>query len=192
MFMQARALQRIAPHSVLEVGAGFGVKLFSLASMIGGANFTGIELTESGVARAKAMQAQAQLPEDMVRYLPLPLADPQAFKRADMRQGDAQALPFADNSFDLVYTHRALEQMDMIRDRAMAEIARVSRCYAVFIEPFAEFNTASLPRNYLNAKDYFRMKLAELPRFGLEVVHRDADLPQKIVNRIGLVVARKR
>ena len=192
MMLQAQAAMQLAPENGLEVGFGSGMKLVNMASMMPRAKWTGVELTDAGVARAQSLQQAPALPERLRAYLPMPLADPMAYRAIEFRQGNAQKLPFADGSFELVYTHRALEQMNGIRNDAMAEIARVCRGHALFVEPFAEFNADRLSRSYIAAKDYFAMRLAELPRFGLEVVFATDDVPQNIVNRIAIVVARKR
>src|SRR6187399_1887030 len=69
---------------VLEVGCGAGVDLARFAR--GGALVTGVDLAESAIALARANFEQQGL-------------------KADLRVADGEALPFEDNTFDLVYAH---------------------------------------------------------------------------------------
>jgi len=52
----ANEIRELKPNTVLEVGSGGGINLFTLAVMFPEINFTGIELTEAGVLTAKASQ----------------------------------------------------------------------------------------------------------------------------------------
>ena len=72
----------------------------------------------------------------------MPLADPTAFRRIRFCQGNAPSLPFADGEFDLVTTVLALEQMERVREQALAEVARVACRHTLMIEPFREVNRA--------------------------------------------------
>src|SRR5690606_15819330 len=101
--------------------------------------FAGAELTPSGVAAARSVQGEP-LPDGVERFAPMPVQSRTAHQRIDFNQADARSLPFADDSFDLVFTRLAVEQMEAIRDEALAEIRRVTRSYVVFVEPFADFN----------------------------------------------------
>jgi ubiquinone/menaquinone biosynthesis C-methylase UbiE len=88
---------------VLEVGIGAGTDFINWVRH--GAQTSGIDLTEQGV----------QLTRERLRLEGL---------EADVRVGDAEQLPFADNSFDLVYSYGVLHHSpDTVR--AIQEVRRV-------------------------------------------------------------------
>ena len=74
--------------AVLEVGCGAAVDLARFAK--GGAVCTGVDLAQSAIALAKANFEQQGL-------------------QADLRVANGEALPFPDNSFDLVYAHGVVQ-----------------------------------------------------------------------------------
>lgn len=186
-----RALSELKPASVLEVGFGNGLNLLALSTAFPGVRWAGIELAPGGVAKAKAAQQAPQLLPEVAAFCSWPIVAPQAYRDIDFREGDARKLPFADRSFDLVYSLLALEQMEAIRDEAVAEIARVAAKWVVLIEPFADFNRDPLRHAYTKAKGYFSLSVPELKRFGLEPVSVFDDWPQKITVGAGLAIARK-
>ena len=73
---------------VLEVGCGAGTDLVRFAR--GGAHVTGVDLSSSAIALARQNFAQHGL-------------------EADLREGDGERLPFANDSFDLVYAHGVVQ-----------------------------------------------------------------------------------
>jgi SAM-dependent methyltransferase len=75
-------------RDVLEVGCGAGVDLARFAR--GGARVSGVDLTESAVALARANFAQQQL-------------------AGHFEVADAERLPFADATFDFVYAHGVVQ-----------------------------------------------------------------------------------
>jgi len=87
---------------VLEVGCGTGCDLLQFAK--NGAYATGIDVTPEHVRLAR--QRMGQL--------------------ADVREADATKLPFADGSFDYVYSHGVLHHIEDPR-RVVDEIFRVLR-----------------------------------------------------------------
>ena len=186
----AAAIELLKPTTVLEVGAGMGLNLFTLSARFPEITWTGIELTEAGVARAQSVQKEAALPSVIADYCPREVADPQAYRRIDFQQGDATKLPFDDNTFDLVFTRQALEQMEAVRDPALAEISRVAKGHVLMVEPFADFNKSALNRNFVAAKDYFSLPVAELDRFGITPAVTYDDFPQKLTLGQGLVVGK--
>lgn len=186
----ARAVERLRPAAVLEVGAGPGINLIALAAMFPDIALAGAELTPTGVAAAKAAQ-DAPIPEGVGKFAPFPVASRTAHQAIDFRQADARALPFADAAFDLVFTRLALEQMEAIRDAALAEIHRVTKGHALFVEPFPDFNRSRLQRLATRAKSYLSLRIDELPRHGFEPVHVFSAWPHKITNAAGLVLCRR-
>lgn len=185
----ARAIEALKPRRVLEVGAGPGTNMFVLSARFPEIEFTGVELTEEGVAQGQRVIGEFELPKLIADYCPWDEFDRQAYRRVTLEQGDATKLPFDDASFDLVFTRQALEQMEMVRDPALSEIARVADKDVLLCEPFADFQRSSLQRRYVAAKDYFSLASEELPRFGIEPTHVVGEFPQNVVMGVGLVCA---
>lgn len=190
LLLMARIIRALGARSVLEVGCGSGTALFTLAALLPEVRFSGVELSTSGVAQASMIAEQPQLPESYAAFCPGPVDDPEAHRRVQVRQGNAAELPFESDSFDLVYTHQALEQMQRIREVALREIARVAGRHVLLVEPFADANRDDLRRTYVKAKEYFSLSVAELPRFGIEPIFQTHAYPQKTTLGIETVVAR--
>ena len=187
-----KAILAVRPRRVVEVGCGNGNIILTLAARFPEVEFAGVELTESGVMAARAVQAQDQLPESFVASSPEPLADLTAHRRIDLWVGDASALPFPDRSFDLVYTRIALEQMEQLRKQALREITRVSAKAVVLIEPWRDFNQTGVGRAYVRRMGYFAGRAADLKKYGFAPVLVTDDLPQKVQFSAGTVVALRR
>jgi ubiquinone/menaquinone biosynthesis C-methylase UbiE len=188
----AAVIDRLAPKKVLEVGCGNGINLFSLAGHFPEVAFTGIDLPAKGIDVARKLQAGDEMPPQLADYILLDVADPKAFKRIELVTGGAADLPLADSEFDLVFTVLTVEQLERIRDRALAEIARVSRGHVLMLEPFRDANRRGLRRLYALSRNYFRGSIADLARFNLEPVWATDDFPQEAFLGSPLVLARKR
>lgn len=128
---QLQELKRIARDmlkpgwNVLDVGCGFGLETVRLARIVGQAGrVAGIDKSADFIAEAKK------------RAIATGLA-------IDYRAGDAQALPYADQSFDAVRAERLLIYL-RDWDKAVAEMKRVARPGAplALIEP--EFGTTTI------------------------------------------------
>jgi len=90
---------------VLEIGCGLGTDGAQFARA--GANYTGVDLTDAAVELARRRFDLFKLP-------------------GEFRTADAEALDFADESFDIIYSHGVLHHTpDM--PRALKEIHRVLR-----------------------------------------------------------------
>ena len=184
-------LTELKPRTVLEVGCGNGINLFSLAGAFPDISFTGVDLTEEGIAQARRAQGDEATLEILRRYSPLEVREPDALTRITFVQGDASALPFGDSSFDLVLTVLAVEQMERIRSAALSEIGRVASGHALMLEPFRDVNAGGLKRLYTFARDYFRGSIAELADHGLTPVWATEDYPQEAFLGSALVLSRK-
>lgn len=90
---------------VLEIGCGVGIDLLQFARA--GAHVSAIDLTENAVKLA-----QANLGRDGYG--------------GDIRVGNAEALDFADNAFDVVYSHGVLHHT-VDTEKAVSEVHRVLR-----------------------------------------------------------------
>jgi SAM-dependent methyltransferase len=124
-------------RSVLDVGCGAGVDLARFAK--GGADVTGVDVAQSAIGLAQANFAQQGL-----------------HGRFEVANGEQ--LPFADNSFDLVYAHGVV-QYTAQPQRLVDECRRVLKPGGEAI--FQVYNRVS----WLNA-------LSKLMKVGLE--HEDA------------------
>jgi len=124
-------------QSVLEVGCGAGVDLARFAR--NGARVTGVDLAQSAIDLATANFAQQGL-------------------EGEFKVADGEQLPFADDSFDLVYAHGVV-QYTANPQRLVEECRRVLKPGGRAI--FQVYNRVS----WLNA-------LSKLMKVGLE--HEDA------------------
>lgn len=184
-----RAFEWLQPESVLEVGFGYGLNLLTLSMQFPSIRFSGVELTEAGVANARALAADAGTAQALAPFAVGDLRDLQAPSRLDLQQGGADALPLADKCVDVAITVLALEQMERIRDRALAELARVARRHVVMVEPFRDWNDDGHRRKYIERNDYFAARVDDLSRHGLTPLVATADMPNKVSFRAGIVVA---
>jgi SAM-dependent methyltransferase len=105
-------IDRMEPRpgeAILEVGCGAGSLVRLLAKRLGRAN----PITAADVNPFLLREAAALAAEDGLA------------KAIEFTHGNAESLPFADNSYDCVYSVTVLEECDA--DRALAEIMRVLR-----------------------------------------------------------------
>ena len=94
---------------VLEVGCGSGVLARWLARRTAGRNhITGVDINPYLLREAKALARQEGLKGAI-----------------EFRDGNAEALPFADSSFDVVMSVTVIEEADA--DRMLAEMVRVTK-----------------------------------------------------------------
>ncbi|WP_026987226.1 class I SAM-dependent methyltransferase [Fodinicurvata fenggangensis] len=176
-----RVIERLRPRRVLEVGCGNGINLLLAAGRFPEVSFTGLELTEVGVAAAQGFQQQHdELPSALQAFAPEPLEDKQAFRRIEFVQGNAAAMPFETGQFDLVYSMLALEQMEAIRLQALGEIARVANGAYFGVEPFREANASGWRRLYVRQRGYFRGSFADLAASGLKSRWATTEFPQEV------------
>lgn len=187
-----RILAALEPENALEVGFGGGQQILPLAARFPEIAFSGVELTEAGVATAGRIAQSGELPPAIVEFSPEPLSDISGLQRLQLQQGNATSLPFADNSFEVVYTVLAVEQMESVRAAALAELVRVSRRYVVMFEPFAEWNQTFLRRAFIRASGYFNGSIAEVAALGCRPVCIRGDLPAPVRQGNGLVIFEKR
>jgi SAM-dependent methyltransferase len=96
----------VAGKRVLEIGLGEGSDSERLIRC--GARWSGVDLTAESVERVRARLTLRNLPHD------------------ELRQGSVLALPFADGSFDVVFSHGVLHHVPDI-EQAQSEIHRVLR-----------------------------------------------------------------
>ena len=96
-------------EAILDVGCGAGSLDRLLAQRLGSGNaITAIDVNPFLLSEARSL-AEADGVDGRIRFLP----------------GNAEALPFADESFDCIFSITVLEECDA--DRALAEMVRVAR-----------------------------------------------------------------
>lgn len=140
-------------EQVLDVGCGTGNLAFALAEALPGASIAGLDYSHDYVAHARG-----KIP---------------AGARMDFRQGDAQALPYADGSFDATLS---LLVLNFVPDpgRALREMYRVTRPGGVVAAAVWDFRGGLLSlRVFLDtaaaldaAADALRAKLFSGPLVG--------------------------
>ncbi len=182
-------VERLQPKRVIEIGSGPGSNLFALAASFPDISFTGVELSSSGFKTSKSVQELDVLPQEIAVFNTRKIADDTAHRRIDFRQANATELPFDDGHFDFVFSRQAIEQMELIRDKVLPEMARVASRHVVMFEPFADFNASEHKRLATRKKNHFSAAVADLPEYGLAPVAQFADWPQKIDQGIGMVAA---
>lgn len=106
-------LVKIQPKRILDLGAGTGRNLNLLA-----AKYPKADIVALDIAPAMLNQARHRFKQDsgLKRWLP-------THQQPAYMAGDAEALPLADNSVDMVYANLSLQWCDL--SRCFAEIQRV-------------------------------------------------------------------
>jgi SAM-dependent methyltransferase len=136
------------PMRLLHLGCGLGLKTETLRRL--GYDVVGVDVDEALLRRAK-----------------------EAFPRSAFVAADIQNLPFADASFDVVFSFSTLQLVDD-KQRAIDESARVLRAggRAIFIE---NLRGSPLARGYrkLNAALGFAYAPNETPRSHLDLAEVD-------------------
>jgi malonyl-CoA O-methyltransferase len=105
---------RIAPQRILDLGCGTGYAIGLLRRRYSAARLIGLDLAHAMTATARS-RTQPRLPFGLGRHL----------GRCRFVTADAEALPFADRSFDLVFSNLALQWCDP--DAVFRECRRVLR-----------------------------------------------------------------
>lgn len=103
----------VSEMNVLEIGLGNGYVLESMVTEMPSLNFSGIEYTQELLEIAKDRKLE----------------------NVNLQEGDARNLPYADDSFDVVYTERCLINILDSNDqyRALEEILRVLKPGGVYV-----------------------------------------------------------
>ena len=109
------SLVKLQPKAILDLGVGTGRNLSLLAKRYPKAQLFGLDIAQKMIGQAKKVYRQ-QL--GLKRWLP-------NSKQVQFLVGDAEKLPLADNSIDLVYANLALQWCDP--RTSFAEIQRVLR-----------------------------------------------------------------
>lgn len=145
---QAAGFATSAGLKVLEIGCGLGTDGAQFAAF--GADYTGVDLTDAAIELAQKRFELFNLP-------------------GKFQTADAENLDFADDSFDLVYSHGVLHHTPDI-ERAVREIYRVLRPGGRSVVMLYHRDSY----NYRVNISFFRRAGAQLLRWepGVGLVHR--------------------
>lgn len=175
LFILSEMINALKPESVLEIGCGIGVNIAYLSRVFVNIEFSGLELSESGVDRAKDIIKSP--PSELINFYPSPVNQSCNFSRfPNLYCASAEQMPIPDNKYDFVYSVQALEQMNKIRSLVYQEIHRVASHYVCFLEAFREFNRGKQALNIIKS-GYFRGTVKELDEYGYEVMEIYDNLP---------------
>jgi malonyl-CoA O-methyltransferase len=105
---------RITPQRILDLGCGTGYAIGLLHKRYPAAHLVGLDIALAMTATARS-RTQPRLPFGLGRHL----------GRSRFINADAEALPFADRSFDLIFSNLALQWCDP--DAVFRECRRVLR-----------------------------------------------------------------
>lgn len=122
-------IKGLKPKSILDVGCGEGFTLERLRKKKIGEKLEGIDYLKTAIEIGRKIHPNVTL-----------------------KQGTAYALPYKDNSFDLVICSEVLEHL-VYPDKALEELRRVTRKYAVLSVPNEPIFMIS---NFLRGKNWSR------------------------------------
>lgn len=108
--MALQLLDMAQPHAgeaLIEVGCGTGALLRCIAQHTGMAQVTGLDINGFLLKEAHGLAVQEGLGERLL-----------------LKQGSAEAVPFPDNTFNIVYSCTVMEEVDA--DRMLAELVRIA------------------------------------------------------------------
>ena len=108
-----------------------------------------------------------------------------------MAAANGMALPFADNTWDVVLTYSCLEQNSVPLDRILRELHRVTGRYLVLVEPSYELGHP-LFRRRIRKVGYVRGIPTVARNLGFEVIRHDAVPVRRYISDLALTVIAKR
>jgi uncharacterized protein YbaR (Trm112 family) len=170
----AAILSLCQPESVLEAGVGEATTLSGvLGNLEGRVSSYGFDLSWSRVAYAK-------------RWL-----HDQGLNKTVLCSGDLLAIPFADNSVDVVYTSHSIEPNRGSEEPILRELHRVARRYLILLEPGYELASEEA-RHRMDQHGYCRNLKGTAESLGYSVLdHRLFPVTVNPLNPTALTVIRK-
>lgn len=121
---------KLKPDSILDVGCGEGFTLERLEKADIGKKLEGVDFLDTAIQIGRKQ-----------------------FPQFTLKQGNIYALPYKDDSFDLLICSEVLEHLDH-PDEALKELKRVSKKYVLFSVPNEPWFMAS---NFLRGKNWSRL-----------------------------------
>ena len=181
-----KVIKKIKPRKVLEIGSGNGINLNLLSSLFLRIKFTGLELTKNGVVYSRSIKKVDE------KFYDGFFVKGTRIGNVNFIQGNAKKIPFLNNTFDLVFSVLALEQMNSIYKNVITEMVRVSSKYLVFIEPFQDLNSNILSYLHHRGSKYLSLKTYDLEKtFNVKVLFILKDFYDKASLKTALIVAKK-
>ena len=105
-------------------------------------------------------------------------------------KADAANQPFADNSFDIVYTSHCLEQVPHLFNKIVNECVRVSKKYVIFIEPSYEFGS-DVTKNHIFKKGYPIIKKKLFKEENYKIILRNSVPVKSYINGTEIIILKK-
>ncbi|MFT5519434.1 MAG: ubiquinone/menaquinone biosynthesis C-methylase UbiE [Enterobacterales bacterium] len=189
MYLLQQQLTSLGAKKILEVGSGNGVMAIASALGVEDAEVFGIELTDTGVEKANYILQNNDELQKIKDFVPFDVKNDEL--KVSFESRNACSLPYDDETFDVVYTSLALEQMNSVIEQVLSEIFRVSKKHVVFIEPFSDFNQTKLQKYYTRSRNYFSHTVEDMKKYGFEPVEVISDFPVKMTRGAGLLLAKK-
>ena len=106
-------------------------------------------------------------------------------------KGDAANLPFADNSFDLIYTSHCLEQVPHLFDEIIKECVRVTKKYVVLIEPSYEFGS-DITKDHIYKKGYPKISNKSFKQDNYKIILRKGLPIKSLINGTEIIILKKK
>jgi SAM-dependent methyltransferase len=164
-----------APTSLLEAGVGEATTMARVLKAYGcqGIEAHGFDLSWSRIHRAKVWLARERLPE------------------VTLCTASLEKVPYADNSFDVVYTSHSIEPNGGREAEIIAELYRVASRYLILLEPAYELATREAQAR-MAQHGYCRDLCGHAERLGLKVIaHQLFPVIQNPLNPTGLSIIEK-
>lgn len=180
--------------SVLELGSGNGLMTLSLSILNPSVEFTGVELTDAGIAAVGDLSLRHRdllvyITEKDEKEINVILGAPRG---PIFKKGDITRLDFPDGAFDFVFSHTVIEQLPQRYHEAFVEAHRVTRKYACFIEEFSEAQKNVFQRMTLWVQDYFRESYHAVEQAGFALLSFDLKEVDKASHSVGMAVCEKK
>jgi len=148
--------------SILEIGCGNGFNIFPLSEKFQNKKFTGVDISSTAI---KNCEKKLSLQNN---------------KNLSFFERNAEKLDFHKNSFDLIYTVLALEQMQEIKDKVIENINYISSGNIILIEPFKDVNKNFLNKFHMKSSNYLDLSYRDLNRYNLTIIEKLENFPQKV------------
>lgn len=161
-----KKIGKFNPKSILEIGCGNGRNIRALVKAMPYIEYTGVDISKVGIQEAKMKGGG--------KYI----------------LTSADDLPFDNNSFDVIFSVHALEQMKYIISDVVKEMYRVCVKGIVLFEPFFHFQNIFGKIHNIQF-EYVQGVPTYVEKYGFVICEHRALKTGRFVNRTGLLVAVK-